>query len=59
MELYPKRCSRNVRLVATELMVDAETAYAMLLLEATLMDLKPEDPETADMVIADAGPVVA
>ena len=59
MQPYPQKCSRNVRTVMCELMVDAETAYAMLLMTATLMDLRPEDPETAEMVIADFNPVCA
>ena len=50
---YPVRCGRNVRKVMCDLMVDAETAYAMLLTMAALMDLRPEDPRTAEMVVAD------
>ena len=35
--------------------VSPETAYAMMLMTATLMDLHPEDREVADMILEDCG----
>ena len=35
--------------------VSPETAYAMMLMTATLMDLHPEDEQVADMILEDCG----
>ena len=44
---------KNVDRIMTETSIDEETAMAMLLLTATLMDLCPWDSEAADIVISD------
>ena len=59
LDIYPKNCHENIRTIIDELQTDPKTAYAMILMTATLMDLRPEDPETAEMVIADFNPVCA
>ena len=50
---FPVGCRRNIRRLVGQLSTDCHTAYAMLLLTAALMDLRPEDPKVADMVLLD------
>ena len=53
--LYPKNCRKNINRVVNATGVSVETAYAMMLLTATLMDLRPEDTEVSDMILEDCG----
>ena len=53
--IYPERCNKSVRKVSGALYTSEETAYAMLLMTAALMDLRPEDDRTAEIVLADCG----
>ena len=53
--LYPKKCRESIKLLVNETGMSIETAYAMLLMTAALMDLKPEDKEVADMILVDCG----
>lgn len=53
--LYPKTCRKNIRRIVDNTGTSVETAYAMILLTATLMDLHPEDDEVADMILEDCG----
>lgn len=53
--LYPNGCRKNINRVVNATGVSVETAYAMMLLTATLMDLRPEDSEVSDMILEDCG----
>lgn len=53
--LYPKNCRKNINRVVNATGVSVETAYAMMLMTATLMDLRPEDSEVSDMILEDCG----
>ena len=53
--MYPKNCRKNILLLMNEIGVGPETAYAMMLMTAMLMDLRPEDDEVADMILKDCG----
>ena len=52
---YPKKCRQNITRLRDTIGTPAETAYAMMLLTATLMDLNPWDEEVADMILEDCG----
>jgi len=51
--MYPRHCRKNIRRLVTEIGVPPETAYAMMLMTATLMDLKPEDDKVFHMILQD------
>lgn len=53
--LYPKRCRKNIRRLVSEVGMGIETAYAMMLMTAVLMDLRPEDDAVAHMILQDCG----
>ena len=53
--IYPKACRKNINRIVNNIGVSVETAYAMMLLTATLMDLHPEDETVADMILEDCG----
>ena len=53
--LYPERCRKNIRRLTENIGMSVETAYAMMLMTATLMDLHPEDEQVADMILEDCG----
>lgn len=48
-----ERYAKGIELICRETGADENTAYAMLLLTATLMDLCPWDIEVAYIVISD------
>lgn len=50
---HSEQYRRAVRKILAEVNTDEDTAMAMILLTATLMDLCPWDPEVADIVISD------
>lgn len=52
---YPKNCRENIRKIVNAIGASVETAYAMMLMTATLMDLRPEDERVADMILEDCG----
>ena len=52
---YPKNCRKSIRILRNEIGASEDTAYAMMLLTATLMDLRPEDDEVLDMILKDCG----
>lgn len=43
----------SIEKIKSEVSVDSDAAYAALLITAMMTDRSPEDPETADTVIAD------
>ena len=53
--LYPKNCRKNICRITCATGTSVETAYAMMLMTAMLMDLHPEDDEVADMILEDCG----
>lgn len=52
---YPECCRSNIRRLTGIIGVNAETAYAMMLMTATLMDLHPGDKVVADTILKDCG----
>ena len=50
---FPKAYRKAVRKVSKKLRTDYLTAYRMILLEALLYDLNPQDAEVADLLIGD------
>lgn len=52
-ETYPKLVRRNISILCDRLCVDPETAYAMLLMTAALMDLNPEDGKVVEIILMD------
>lgn len=53
--MYPKKCRKNIKRIVDAVGASVETAYAMMLLTATLMDMCPEDEAVADMILEDCG----
>ena len=53
--MYPKSCRKNIQRLVDVIGVSVETAYAMMLMTATLMDLRPEDEQVVDMIMEDCG----
>ena len=53
--MYPKNCRKNINRIVDATGNSIETAYAMMLLTAALMDLCPEDDKVADMILEDCG----
>jgi hypothetical protein len=53
--MYPKRCRRSIRTIVNEVGTSAETAYAMMLMTAMLMDLQPYDDEVVHIILQDCG----
>ena len=53
--MYPKRCRKNILLLMDEVGIGPETAYAMMLMTAMLMDLQPEDDEVVNIILKDCG----
>lgn len=52
---YPRNCRKSIRTLVNEIGVSIETAYAMMLMTATLMDLHPEDEKVIDIILKDCG----
>ena len=53
--MYPKSCRKNILVLMDTIGTGPETAYAMMLMTATLMDLRPEDDEVLEMILKDCG----
>lgn len=53
--MYPKKCRNSIRIITDETGISVETAYAMMLMTAALMDLHPEDEEVLRMILQDCG----
>lgn len=53
--IYPKSCRKNIRRIVNAIGASVETTYAMMLMTAMLMDLRPEDDAVADMILEDCG----
>ena len=55
MIMYPRNCRKNIKRLVDLLGVSVETAYAMMLMTAMLMDLHPEDEEVLNIILQDCG----
>ena len=53
--MYPKNCRQSIRRIVNEVGASVETAYAMMLTTAALMDLRPEDGEVLHIILSDCG----
>jgi len=53
--MYPAKCRKSIRRLVNNVGMSIETAYAMMLMTALLMDLRPEDEQVADMILEDCG----
>ena len=53
--MYPRNCRRSLTRLMNEIGMSVETAYAMMLMTATLMDLHPEDDEVVHIILQDCG----
>jgi hypothetical protein len=56
MELtYPHPCRKSINRLRHMTGIDPDTLYSMMLMTAALMDLKPEDDQVAEIILADIG----
>ena len=55
MIMYPKHCRKSIKRLVSEIGMSVETAYAMMLMIAMLMDLHPEDDEVVHIILQDCG----
>ena len=53
MDGYPETCRENIQTILNAVETEAGTVYAMILLTATLMDLRPDDPKVAEIILED------
>lgn len=53
IDKFPKRYSKNIKRLMDMLTTDAETAFAMMVMTATLMDMNPDDEEVVEMILTD------
>jgi hypothetical protein len=53
--MYPEKCRKNLNRISALTGAGIETAYAMMLMTAMLMDLRPEDEKVAEMILEDCG----
>ena len=53
--MYPKRCRQAIKTSVNEIGASVETAYAMMLMTATLMDLNPDDEKVVHIILKDCG----
>ena len=51
--MYPERCRKGIGRIIRETDVSIETAYAMMLMTALLMDMCPEDEAVTEIVLKD------
>lgn len=53
--MYPKKCRESIKRIVNEVGASVETAYAMMLMTAMLMDLMPEDEKVLHIILEDCG----
>lgn len=53
IESYPEKYRKNMRIVMDAIDTDAETTMTVMLMTAALMDLNPEDPKVAEIILDD------
>ena len=49
----PESCRKNLERLVSNVKTDEHTAYAMILMTATLMDLRPSDPKVVEIILDD------
>lgn len=54
LESYPESCRLSIKTVADQLKIDYDEAYAIISLNALLMDLYPSDTVVVRMILEDA-----
>lgn len=52
---YPRRCRHSIRRLMNEIGTSPETAYAMMLMTAMLMDLPVDDKQVVHIILQDCG----
>lgn len=55
MTMYPKRYRKSIETLVENVGMSIETAYAMMLMTAALMDLQPDDEQVVHMILQDCG----
>ena len=53
VENYPESCRENISVLLSNVHTDPETAYAMMLMTATRMDLCPSNPKVVEIILDD------
>lgn len=53
IENYPERYRKNMRIVMDAINTDAETTMTVMLMTSALMDLSPDDPKVAEIILDD------
>lgn len=53
--MYPRKCRKNIHTIVSQVGASEETAYAMMLMTALLMDLRPEDDKVLHIILQDCG----
>ena len=53
--MYPKRCRKGIQTLTDSVGMSIETAYAMMLMTAALMDLDPGDETVVHIILQDCG----
>ena len=51
--LFPESARPNIDTIMANVKTDEDTAYAMMLMTAALMDLCPADPKVAEIILDD------
>ena len=55
INMYPKRYRNSIKRIVNEIGASVDTAYGMMLMTATLMDLHPEDETVVHIILQDCG----
>lgn len=55
IRFLPAKCRKPIRILTEMTGMDEDTAYAMMLMTAALMDLRPEDGRVLEMILQDCG----
>ena len=53
IENYPEKYRKNIRTVMNAINTDAETTMTVMLMTSALMDLSPDDPKVAEIILDD------
>ena len=53
--MYPRRCMKGIQTLTDMIGMSRETAYAMMVMTAALMDLRPEDERVVHIILQDCG----
>ena len=55
LKKYPESCRRNLNILMHMLSTDAETAYEMIRMTSSFMDLDISDDVVVDIILMDCG----